>query len=417
MTPNIHPPSLWCLAAISLFLSAASDAQPVITPPPVDSDVDTSPFNMFQGSETPQPAPSTSRNSTSTPPRAASVLSKLQPRLLYRYLYADGIQSSPARPTATTIHELAAHFSLDVGSNWKLNYQPIWTFYSHEDFRDTVDHNIHLSGGTAFDDWRLHFSQDFQTSSAPLVATGGQTSEELCITTISSNLRLNDYLALELSINQGLRFVEQFPNSYEWSTLDWLHYRLSSRTITSLGFGAGYTDMSVGADASYRQLQGQIAWSPSDAITLQLHVGSHSHSLRTQGSSEFSSFIYGVTAAYTLFPRTLLTLGGTSTVAGSYFANQFTQTDEWHVQLQQRILGKVDLDLGFARHSNSYVSIDVAASPARKDDYNSFNVRVSLSFLRRGTLALSYQWSENSSDREEFGFASNQFGIEIGYGY
>ena len=62
-------------------------------------------------------------------------------------------------------------------------------------------------------------------------------------------------------------------------------------------------------------------------------------------------------------------------------------------------------------------------STSRNDDVYSFNARLSCHLLKRGTVAVFYSYSENSSSQtgftsgSGFGYTSTQVGFEIGYRY
>ncbi len=55
--------------------------------------------------------------------------------------------------------------------------------------------------------------------------------------------------------------------------------------------------------------------------------------------------------------------------------------------------------------------------PTRTDDYSYFNTRLSTAFLKRGTVAIFYQISNDSSSAPGFSFTSHQVGFEIGFAY
>jgi hypothetical protein len=56
-----------------------------------------------------------------------------------------------------------------------------------------------------------------------------------------------------------------------------------------------------------------------------------------------------------------------------------------------------------------------AVFPNRLDDYYSFNIRLGSAFLRRGSIAVFYQYTDNSSSQAGYTFSSNQAGLELGY--
>ena len=116
-----------------------------------------------------------------------------------------------------------------MGNYWTVDYSPTWDFYSSREFRDTLDQNVRLAGGTSYEDWTLGLSQSYSKSSDPQVETGTQTDEETFSTTLSASYRINSKLSLDMGLNQDFILTSQFQNSREWSTMDWLNYQFWPR--------------------------------------------------------------------------------------------------------------------------------------------------------------------------------------------
>ena len=105
-----------------------------------------------------------------------------------------------------------------------------------------------------------------------------------------------------------------------------------------------------------------------------------------------------------------------SLVSASSSENQITERTDISVGINQRLLKRLYLDLGGGYHKVTYVtSGDLSVS--RVDDYYSINVRLGCPFRKRGTVAVFYQISDNSSTQPGFTFSSSQVGVEVGYRY
>ena len=63
-----------------------------------------------------------------------------------------------------------------------------------------------------------------------------------------------------------------------------------------------------------------------------------------------------------------------------------------------------------------YVSSGVSGSN-RTDNFYSFNVRLSRTFLKRGTFAVLYQIGKDNSTLQGYSFTTHQVGFQIGYSY
>jgi predicted porin len=339
----------------------------------------------------------------------------LRPHFLYRFLYGNGIQASAGHPLTTATHEISPGFLMGIGRNWILDYTPTWTFHSNNQFRDTLDHYVTFSGGTAYGDWVLGLSQSYASSDQPLVETGGQTAQETYSTALNASYRFGRAMSVDLAVNQNFTFTDKFTNSREWSTMDWLNYQFWPRMNAGLGVGAGYVDVSAGNDSTYEQYQGRVNWRATDKISLQVHGGVEDRQFYGAGTSDLINPIYGAAIQYQPFEVTALSLSATRTVSTSPFQNEVTENTDLSGSLNQRLLKRFNLSLGAGYHTGKYI-VSAAGFPAgRKDEYYSFNVRLSTTFLKRGTIAASYQFSNNSSDLAGFGYSSSQVGLEVGY--
>jgi hypothetical protein len=403
---------LLCLLAFT----RATDAQEVISPPPQSlltppalQAIETNDMKVLPPNEA---IPSTALG---TPFQWGPF--NLRPHFLYRFLYGNGIQSRPGQPLTTAIHEVSPGMFLGLGDHWTLDYTPTWTFYSNHQFRDTLDHSVVLNGGTAYGDWVLGLSQSYVSSSAPLIETGGQTAQETYSTALNASYRFGKAMSVDLAVNQNLTFTEKFTNSREWSTMDWLNYQLWPRFDIGIGVGGGYVAVSQGTDMTYEQYQGRVNWRATDKISFQVHGGLEDRQFLDAGTGDLINPIYGVTVQYQPFEVTTLSLSANHTVSTSPFQNQVTENTDLTGSLNQRLLKRLYLSLGGGYHAVTYVASANGVSVGRQDKYCSFNARLSTTFLKRGTIAATYQFSNNSSSLAGYGYSSNQFGFEVGFRY
>ena len=170
----------------------------------------------------------------------------LKPHFLYRFLYGDGIQAIPGHESTTAVSSIAPGLFLSAGTHWALDYTPTWDLYSNHIFHNTVDEAAMLSGSYAASDWSVQFTQSYLYSSLPLIETGRQTTEETYTTGLDISFRLSRQILSETIFNQSLRYAITFPDSKQWSVLEWLHYQFGSQLDAAVGGNVGYIDMSQG---------------------------------------------------------------------------------------------------------------------------------------------------------------------------
>ncbi len=343
----------------------------------------------------------------------------LRPHMFYRFLYADGLPSGGTNHTASAIQDISPGFLFGIGSHWTLDYVPTWRLYSSRQFRDTLDHDVRLTGWTAYEDWVFGLSQGFVSSSMPLVETGTQTDQKIYSTAIKASYRLNSKMSLDLTLDQNFMLSDGFQSSRQWSTLDWLNYQFWLRLDAAIGAGFGYVNVDTGSDMAYEQLQGRVSWRATDKISFRVHAGLEDRQFLSSAAGDLINPVAGGAIQYQPFETTRISLSAdrvvtTSLLTVSSSQTQVIESTDVNGVLNQRLLKRLYLDLGVGYHTGTFVAS--SADPAgRRDEFYSFNVRVYMSFLKRGTAAAFCQISDNSSTAAGSTFSTSQFGCELGY--
>jgi len=342
----------------------------------------------------------------------------LRPHAFYRFLYGTGLLAAGTNHVDSTIQEFSPGLLFGIGSHWTLDYTPTWRFYSSDQFRNTLDHNVRLIGGTEYEDWFFGLSQTYDRSSQTLIETGTQTDQQTYSTTLNASYQFNSKMSLDAAVNQNISSAEQFQNSIEWSTSDWLNYQFWPRLNAGLGVTFGYVDVETGSDMTYERFQGRINWRATDKFSLQVHGGMEARQFLGIDADGVLNPVVGGVIQYQPFDFTRLSLNVDRAVATSLLTtnsqSQLTESTSFTGHLNQRLFKKVYLDLDGGYHTVTYVAATTAATD-RKDDYYTFNARLSYPFLKRGTVAAFYQYSDNSSTIESFTYSSSQVGFEVGY--
>ncbi len=165
---------------------------------------------------------------------------------------------------------------------------------------------------------------------------------------------------------------------------------------------------------TYEQLQARIRWRATDKISFQVHGGLEDRQFLQGSAGSLLNPVAGGLIQYQPFEVTKLSITMDRTVAVSYFQNQVTEGTEVMGDLNQRLLKRLYLDLSGGYHTVKYVGAG-ASGTGRRDDYYTFDARLSCPFLKRGTAAVFYQYSNDSSTTPGFTFSSSQVGFELGY--
>jgi hypothetical protein len=339
----------------------------------------------------------------------------LRSHLTYSYLYGDGIPSAPGQNYTTSINNISPEFLLDVGTHWTADYTPTWRFYSNRAFSNSVDQSARLAGATSYEDWNFSLTQNYALTTDPQVETGRQTKQETAATNLGATWQVNSELTLELTGTQQLQYLWAAPDSFQWSTLDWLHYQAAPGVDTAIGLGYGYVEMSEGPNMTFEQYYGRIGWHVTNKINLNLQGGLEPRQFLASGMSNMNNVTYDASIQYRPGETTVLSLSANRAVAPSYFAGQVTRNTGFGVTLQQRLLGRLYLNAGVQHGTSAYLTSAPGVVAGRDDTYDSMNLRLSTAFLSRGTVALTYQHSRNSSNTAGFGLTSNQYGVELAW--
>jgi len=390
-------------AAVEVMCVNAS-AQSVVAPPPPAPDASVlTPGASGEVLKTPQTAPI----------QWGDV--GVRPHIFYRLTYGDGVQFRPGLQEKTAIHSISPGLAFDYGSHWTADYTPTWTFYSNNAFQDSVAHNASLNGTAGFTDGRLDFSERYSRSNEPLIETGRQTRQESSLTSLVANYALGTRSRIEASINYDLRYVDVSPDSREWSTHEWLHYQFTNRVDGAVGLGLGYAAIDPGADMSYVQELARVGWRPLDKIMIDVHAGREQRKFRKAGTPTLSNPNYGAAVTYQPIETTTLSFSTDRAIGVSYFADQATQRTGWSFSFDQRLLEHFHLSGSTGRSKVDYISAASSLVTSRADRTTTSSLRLSTSFLRRGTIAVVYLHSHNSSSLPGYTFTSDQTGLEVGY--
>ena len=339
----------------------------------------------------------------------------VRPHLAYSLLYGDGIQATLGQPVTTAIQTFSPGVLFGIGNHWSLDYTPTWTVYSSSAFRDTLDHSASLSGKAGYGDWTFGFSQSFVSASPVLVETGQQTKEDVYITSLTATGSIDQHTFLDLALTQNIRLADAFTSSHEWSTSDFLRYAFSTQLDGSIGFDTGYVDVSAGPNMIYIRPELRVSWKPTNKVSLSVQGGGEHRQFESGGIGAMNSPVYGATLQYQPVETTTLTLGANRDVSPSYFAGQVTRSTGWSAGFQQRLLQEFYFNANYERGTTSYAATQNNVDSGREDRNYEVTARLSTTLLRRGTVAILYQLSHNSSNTALYGFSSRQIGLELGY--
>jgi hypothetical protein len=346
---------------------------------------------------------------------------EVRPYFNYQFVYADGILRFPDdAPTKTTQQILRAGALVTLGTRWSLDYSASRTWNSTRLIADYTGHDLRLSGGASKGDWTFGIFQTFEKKAPLLVETGGQTPETSYSTGGSVSYQVGARTLLDLQITRNKRDSEMpianfVSDSESWSGTTSLHYRFSLQLDVAVAVRTGYDRISNSPDMNYSEPEATINWRPTTKLTLTARGGRETRRFRGGTNENLGTQTYNVTASYQPTQTTTVSASGDRNVSPSYFANQLNKSSGWGINVQQRVLQRFYVSAGFAHGRSRYLAIDRGFAIGRDDNFDSFSVRLSTPVLSRGSAAIFYNNSRNSSNVGAFQFTSYQIGTEIGY--
>ncbi len=418
---------LFCLATVG----SNSMAQDVLTSPPPSPSLQPSAVQDYQNSHSDMQvfAPLAQLFDPFTIGPAT-----LHPHVFYQFLYGSGLESGPGQTGNSIVQRFSPGATLDVSANLTLDYTPTFSFYSSHQFRNTLDHSVALNWGTVYHDWLFSVSQNYISSSDPNVETAAQTDQQTYSTSLGAAHQFNDKISLDLGVGQTFYYTGNGSSNYlinladsrSWSTMNWLNYSYAPRLNFGIGLGFGYSQQSAtnSSDAMNEEYQGRVNWRATDAISFQLSGGLEDQQYLSGGANPLLTPIFGAGVQYQPFDHTQISVNANRTVNRSSFANQVTEGTSVSADLNQRLLGRFFLDLGGGYVSSKYVASLEGFSAGRSDNTYNFSARLSSSFIKRGTVAIFYDYSKNVSTQNgfaasssAFAYSSSQVGFELGFSY
>lgn len=341
----------------------------------------------------------------------------LSPNLSYQYSYGNGLQATPGQSSTTATQTVSSGLLLGLGSVWSVDYTPTWKFYSNPAFHDAVNQQAAIQGGTAYDDWTLGFNQGYARTSDPLIETGRQTLDQEYTTGFNASYLGGSQVRIDLALDQDMRFSPGSPGTYQWTSPDWLHYQVSPQFDTAIGPEVGYTIEVPGGDMAYVKPQAQVTWRATSQMDLNLQGGVEHEEFLTTGGGSINAPTFGATYDYRPWETTTLTAGGSRGISPSLTADQLSESTQFTLGVQQRLLRYFYLGATAERQKVDYISTGQVLSTVRGDNLTSLQFSLTTTLFRRCAVAIQYSRTKNSSTATGFGFSSYQYGFSIGYKY
>jgi hypothetical protein len=354
-------------------------------------------------------------------------------RASYQFLYATGVHSQPGNANNTYTHTLAPGVTVDFGPHLTADYSPGIRFFSEKGFHNTVDHALDVHGGFNYGDWNFGASQKLSITDEPQVETSSQVQQNDYNTSIFASCIVNEKVTVTTTAGINLLFnsggtnmfvhgsgapPSNLTDSQNYTGAETLDYKFNEYLTGGVMASAGYTEQQGGFRSLEQDFDGHFNWHPGVKFSVTGSGGFQYRSfLGTQVSGTWNP-IYSASVAYQLKQQTALSFYASRSVNASIFTQQLSQNTDVGIGIQQRLLGKVHLSLGFGYTKTDYQSTATAdLSTSRSDESLSYTVGVSVGFLKRFNFATFYEYIQNHSSQKGFSLDSSQAGMTLSWAY
>jgi hypothetical protein len=220
-------------------------------------------------------------------------------------------------------------------------------------------------------------------------------------------------------LSQNIEETQSFNEYTTWSSMNWAHYKWTDTVLIGVGAGGGYTVQDFGSDMTFQQLQGRIAWNPTEKLGFSLNGGME---FRQFVDSEFDAQVNpigGASVSYTPWEPTTFSLSARHSVGSSVVRAQTTKRSTVSAGVRQRFLERFHVSLyGSYRHkeyTGLHTATVISEEATRSDDSVSFSANLGFRVFTKGDVSIFYQGSRNDSSFDNFTFTSNQYGAQISY--
>lgn len=359
----------------------------------------------------PPPPPSRAPGPPDTPYKIGPVI--FHPHLSYSYINAEGLPAQDGRRVASEIHTVSTALTADLGPRWTLAYSPTWVSYTARAMSDTFDHAFGLSGAMSYQDWAFTFAESYSASTPTLIETGRQTEQETWGTNLGATYSFSPKLQFNGAASVNERYTSVAPRTRSWSGQAGLNLLFSPRLNFNARTVFSYTELSEASDTYGEGFSTGLAWTPMDKLTLSLNGGmDFTHSTSSAGL-DLSNPVLDVSVSYQPFETTGISLSAARKVSTSLFQDQVTESLQWGIALQQRLLGRYYLNASYNRQEADYVATTALAAAGRADRVETLSASLTTKLLGRLSVSATFQQSKNTSNTALFSFSSKQYGISL----
>ena len=350
-----------------------------------------------------------------------------------RGAYDDNINLAQNNPDGDFYTSIEPVISLGFGGGGedqtnRLNfiYAPNAYIFAKRSDADALQHVIHLDAQRQFAKLTVDLGEDIQildssnltslndtTGRQANVDVGARTRENVFTTRLGASYDLSSKTSLNGSMNYQ---VYDYPSLLSSETIQgslFLNYNYGAKVIFGIGGTGGYdTAEGPSADQYFEQINGHLSYQATGKVTLNATGGIEIREFANNARGNYTSPVFNLSANYTPFDGTSLSLKGSRTTrnSASISGSDFAQTNI-DFAASQRFFQRAFVAFNVGYENDNYFSAARNIDVSRADDYYYIQTSVDLNVTRFWTVGAYYLHREDSSSLDFFQFSDNQFGV------
>ena len=308
----------------------------------------------------------------------------------------------------------------------RLDYMPSIILFVDHSNEDAVNHLILLEGQYRFNRLTLTLSQevailDSANLNSILDTTGlfanldvsARTRLNLYFTRLRANYELTAKLFLTGEFDASIYdYRDDFINSQIISTGLYINYIVTPKLTLGVGgtFGWDFVD-DPSVDQTFEQANFRINYQVTGKLGLSASAGVEFRQFNDD-RGDYVSPVFELGAIYHPFDGTTITLAAGRRILNSgFFPDQDFATTYVVGRIQQRLLRRVYLGLGFGYENSDYFGTTSGVNATRNDDYWFVEPSVDVLITRWLSVGAYYLHREDNSNIDFFSFDDNQVGV------
>src|SRR5690606_31463128 len=136
----------------------------------------------------------------------------------------------------------------------------------------------------------------------------------------------SDKTSFDFSLSQAIQEADALNSSISWSSMNWVNYHWSEKSLIGLGAGGGYTKQDFGSDMTHEQLQARFGWNPGRKLNISVNGGVEFRQFVDSDFDDQVNPLFGASISYAPWEATTFSLSANRSIGSSLLQAQTTES-------------------------------------------------------------------------------------------